>query len=252
MRALLPALADDVDVHEFYAADWLDRGGFRVVFVSSVDGAAWAQGRSAGLQTPGDNKVFGATRDLADVVLAGSGTALAEGYRAITVPPAMAAVRRSFGLREALPTAVVTASLRFSPESGLFETAPDARTILLTCAAAPAERRTALAQVADVVVCGDETVDLALARAALEERGLTRISSEGGPHAFAHQAAAGVVDELCLSFTPRLIGPGPSRIVAGSVEWTQPQGLELVGLLEEDGALFLRYRTSESQSNRRR
>ena len=246
MRALLPAAADDIDVHEFYAADWLDRGGFRAVFVSSVDGAAWARGRSAGLQTPGDNKVFTATRDLADVVLAGSGTVFAEGYEAITMSPRMAAVRREYGLRDTLPIAVLSASLRLNPESGLFATPPDARTIVLTCAAAPAERRAALERVADVAICGDETIDLVLARTALEERGLTRIASEGGPHAYAEQAAAGVVDELCLSFTPKLIGPGPSRIVAGSYEWTHQQEVELTGLLEEDGALFMRYRTRQS------
>jgi riboflavin biosynthesis pyrimidine reductase len=243
MRALLPAPADEVDVHEFLAADWLDHGGFRSVFVSSADGAAWVKGRSAGLQTPGDSLVFGATRDLADVVLVGSGTAFAEGYRAIDVSPTKAAIRRSYGLREALPTAVVTASLRFSPDARLFETGPGNRTILLTCAAAPVERRKALERVADVAICGDETIDLPLARAALEERGLTRISSEGGPHAYAAQAAAGVVDELCLSLTPKLVGPGPSRIVAGSVEWLEPQDLELTGMLEDDGSLFLRYRT---------
>lgn len=243
MRALLPHPADGVDVHEFLAADWLEAGGFRAVFVSSVDGAAWVRGRSAGLQTPGDSLVFNATRDLADVVLAGSGTAFAEGYRAIEVSAEMAAARRKFGLREALPTAVISASLRFNPESGLFATGPENRTIVLTCSAAPAERRAALERVADVVICGDETVDLPLARAALEDRGLTRISAEGGPHAYAEQAAAGVVDELCLSLTPRLIGPGPSRIVAGPYEWTDGQDLELAGLLEDDGSLFMRYRT---------
>jgi riboflavin biosynthesis pyrimidine reductase len=243
MRALLPAPTDDVDVHDFYAADWVDRGGWRAVFVASADGAAWTQGRSAGLQTAGDNKVFGATRDLADVVVAGSGTVLAEGYRAIEVSPNTAAVRRRYGLREALPTAVVSASLPFSPESGLFATKPDNRTIVLTCSAAPAERRAALERVADVAICGDAAVDLSRARAALEERGLTRISAEGGPHAFAAQAAAGVVDELCLSLTPRLVGPGPSRIAGGDADWAQAQDLELVGLLEEDGSLFLRYRT---------
>ena len=243
MRALLPAPADDVDVHEFLAAGWLDRGGIRAVFVSSVDGAAWVKGRSAGLQTPGDNQVFSATRDLADVVLAGSGTALAEGYRAVTVSAKRAAIRRSYGLREALPIAVVTASLRFAPDAELFKTGPANRTILVTCAAAPAERRKALEQVADVAICGDETIDLPLARAALEERGLNRISFEGGPRAYAAQAAAGVVDELCLSLTPKLVGPGPSRIVAGSVEWLEPQDLELIGMLEDGGSLFLRYRT---------
>jgi riboflavin biosynthesis pyrimidine reductase len=243
MRALLPAPADDVDVHEFLAADWLPGGGWRAVFVSSVDGAAWMKGRSAGLQTPGDNKVFRATRALADVVLAGSGTALAEGYRAIEVSEQTASTRRDYGLPAALRTAVLSTSLRFSPDSRLFATGAADRTILITCAAAPAERRAALEQVADVAICGDETIDLPLARAALEDRGLTRISAEGGPHAYAEQAAAGVVDELCLSLTPKLIGPGPSRIVAGPYEWTHPQDLELTGLLEEDGSLFLRYRT---------
>jgi len=179
----------------------------------------------------------------ADVVLAGSGTAFAEGYRAIEVSPEMAAVRRNYGLREALPTAVISASLRFNPESGLFATAPANRTIVLTCAAAPVERRAALERVADVAICGEETIDLPLARAALEDRGLTRISAEGGPHSYAEQAAAGVVDELCLSLTPKLVGPGPSRIVAGPYEWTDGQDLELTGLLEEDGSLFMRYRT---------
>jgi riboflavin biosynthesis pyrimidine reductase len=84
-------------------------------------------------------------------------------------------------------------------------------------------------------------VDLALARAALEERGLTRILSEGGPIAFAHLAAARVADELCLSLTPLLVGPGPTRITAGEQVWDGPRRLRLAGLLEEDGALFLRY-----------
>jgi riboflavin biosynthesis pyrimidine reductase len=241
MRALLPAPADDVDVHEFYAADWLDRGGLRAVFVASADGAAWARGRSSALQTPGDNRVFHAMRDLADVVLAGCGTVLAERYQAIVVPPERAEIRRRYGLREVLPTAVLSRSLNLDPRSGLFAAPPEARTIVLTCTAAPAERRATLAEVADVAVCGDAVVDPVLARAALEERGLTRIAFEGGPHAFAGQAAAGVVDELCLSVTPKLVGPGPSRIMAGAAEWPELPGLRLTGLLEEDGALFARY-----------
>ncbi|HZC70963.1 MAG TPA: pyrimidine reductase family protein [Jatrophihabitans sp.] len=244
MRALLPTQADDVDLHAFYAADWLDSGGLRVNFVSSVDGAAQAFGKSAGLQTAGDNAVFGALRDLADVIVAGAGTVTIEGYQAVVVSDERAETRRNLGLRDTLPTAVISRSLRLDPASGLFTDAPaQARTIVLTCEAAPAQRRVALEQVADVAVCGGEMVDLTLARAALEERGLTRILSEGGPTAFAQLADAGVVDELCLSFTPMLIGPGPGRITAGSDLWGQQVGLRLVGLLEEDGALFLRYRT---------
>jgi riboflavin biosynthesis pyrimidine reductase len=242
MRALLPAPAADVDVHEFYAADWLDRGGVRAVFVASADGAAWTRGRSAGLQTAGDNTVFAAMRDLADVVLVGSGTALAEGYAAEPVSARRAEVRRRYGLPEPLVTAVLSRSLDLDPSSGLFARSTGARTVMLTCAAATPDRRAALAEVADVAVCGDDRVDPLLARTALEERGLTRIQAEGGPRAFASQVAAGTVDELCLSITPRLIGPGPSRIVGDGAEWQLPRELTLTGLLEEDGALFFRYR----------
>jgi riboflavin biosynthesis pyrimidine reductase len=241
MRALLPAPAEDIDVHEFYAADWVDRGGVRAVFVASADGAASAYGRSAGLQTPGDTTVFRAMRDLADVVLAGSGTVLAERYAAVTVSAQTAAIRRRYGLRASLATAVLSRSLDLDPSSGLFDPSAAARTIVLTCSEAPADRRAALAEVADVALCGEERVDPALARIALEERGLTRIQAEGGPLAFAEQVAAGTVDELCLSVTPKLVGPGPRRIVAGG-DWPSLRELELTGLLEEDGALFARYR----------
>jgi riboflavin biosynthesis pyrimidine reductase len=245
MRAFVPAPADDIDVHAFYATDWLDEGGLRVNFVASADGAAQADGKSEGLQTAGDNRVFAALRDLADVVLAGAGTVTIEGYRAVIVSDKRSAIRRDLGLRDVLPTAVISRSLRLNPDSALFADAnPEARTIVLTCEAAPAERRSALEKVADVVVCGAELVDLGLARAALEERGLTRILSEGGPTAFAHLAAGQVVDELCLSLTPMLVGPGPTRIVAGAEVWSEYIGLRLTGLLEEDGALFLRYRVA--------
>nr|WP_234971298.1 pyrimidine reductase family protein [Jatrophihabitans endophyticus] len=242
MRALLPEIADDVDLHAWYARDWLDRGGVRVNFVSSVDGASAAGGVSKGLQTPGDNRVFAALRDLADVVLVGSGTAHAEGYRAVAFSARRRAVRREHGLRETMPIAVLSSSLRLESDAALFAGAdPAARTLVLTCAAADPDRRRALAAVADVVDCGDDAVEPALARRALVERGLTRILSEGGPSVLAGLAAAGVADELCLTLSPLLAGPGPGRIVAGA-GWDDPRPLVLTGLLEEDGALFCRYR----------
>jgi riboflavin biosynthesis pyrimidine reductase len=243
MRAWLPAVLDDVDVHVHYAADWLSPGGLRANFVASVDGAVAAEGRSAGLQTPGDNRVFAVLRDLADVVLVGSGTALAERYGAVRITARREALRRELGLRPVLPLAVISRNLALDPDSALFaDAAPDARTIVVTCARAPADRRQTLERVAEVLVCGEDSVDLAETRAALEARGLTRILSEGGPRAFADLVAAGVADELCLSLTPYLVGPGPGRIVAGAAPWPATSGLALTGLLEEDGALFLRYR----------
>src|SRR3954452_9768901 len=120
MRALLPEFSDDVDLHEYYATDWLEPGGLRLDFVASVDGAAHAAGRSAGLQTPGDNRVFATQRDLADAVLVGAGTALAEGYRGVRLSEQRLAERRRFGLAEVLPVAVVSRRLTLEPDQPLF------------------------------------------------------------------------------------------------------------------------------------
>jgi riboflavin biosynthesis pyrimidine reductase len=242
VRVLLPRPEPDVDVHDYYAADWVRDGGLRVNFISSADGAATSDGLSAGLQTPGDNRVFAALRDLADIVLAGAGTVRKEGYSAVELPADRCALRREYGLAAALPTAVVSRSLRLDPGSGLFTATGDARTIVLTCAAADASAQAALRRVADVVICGEQDVDLALARAELAARGHTRILCEGGPTLFAQLARAGVADELCLSLTPILTGPGARRIVAGELWPDGPRPLRLTGLLEEDGALFCRYR----------
>jgi riboflavin biosynthesis pyrimidine reductase len=230
------------DIHAHYAAGWVDEGGLRVNFVSSVDGAATATGKSRGLQTPGDNLVFAALRDLADVVVVGMGTVVVESYGTTQVSDRRAAVRRDYGLPALLPIAIVSRSLRLDPLATLFrDAAPDARTIVLTCTTADPDRRRALEQIADVVDCGTDLVDPLLARAALIERGMRRILCEGGPTLFAGFAAAGAVDELCLSLSPMLAGPGARRITAG-VTWPSFLPLELTGLLEEDGALFCRYR----------
>lgn len=218
----------------------------RVNFVASADGAVSASGRSRGLQTPGDNRVFAALRDLADVVVAGAGTVVIEGYGAVRIGERRAALRREYGLPPQLPIAVVSRSLRLDPESDLFqEAASSARTIVLTCAAADPDRRRALEEVADVVDCGSEAVDPQVARAALADRGLRRILCEGGPTVFAEFAAAGVVDELCLTVSPLLTGPAAGRITTGAV-WSEALPLRLTGLLEEDGALFCRYRVDAS------
>ena len=245
MRALLPRAGAEVDVHEFYARDWLDGGGLRANFISSVDGAATVAGLSGGLQTAGDNRVFAALRDLADVVLVGAGTARAEGYAAIQLSAERRATRDRLGLAQTLPTAIVSRSLRLDPGAALFtDTEPGARTIVLTCQAGDPAVRAALDDVADVVVCGDTGVDLAEARGALAERGLRRILCEGGPTLFADLTHAGLLDELCLTVSPLLAGPGPTRITAGAI-WPLSAGerhlLGLSGLLEEDGALFCRY-----------
>ena len=140
---------------------------------------------------------------------------------------------------------MVTRRLDFDPDSPLIAAAPPhARTIVITVAQAPADRRAELARHADIIVAGDQTVDLQAAVGALAERGHRRLLAEGGPHLLAQLLETGLLDELCLTIGPLMAGPGAPRIVTG-VPGTDPVAtplpLTLAHVLEDDGFLLCRY-----------
>jgi riboflavin biosynthesis pyrimidine reductase len=140
---------------------------------------------------------------------------------------------------------VVSRRLDLDPDSPLITAAPaHARTIVITAAQAPADRRAELARHADVIVAGDETVDLTAAVSALTKRGHRRMLAEGGPRLLAQLAEAGLLDELCLTIGPLMAGPGAPRIVAGTSGTgpvATPLPLTLTHVLEDDGFLLCRY-----------
>ncbi|MBO0803494.1 MAG: pyrimidine reductase family protein [Nocardiopsaceae bacterium] len=209
--------------------------------VASADGAATVDGLSGGLSSPGDRRLFWVLRGLADVVLVGAGTARAEGYRPTRASRSWEALGLRSGRPAAPPLAVVSRSLDLDPAAPfLADAPPDARTIVITCADAPPVARVALERVADVIVAGDTLVNLADALAALSDRGLGRVLCEGGPHLLGQLAAAGLLDELCLTIAPVLAGPGAPGIVEGA-PFPAAARLSLASLLEEDGTLFCRY-----------
>jgi riboflavin biosynthesis pyrimidine reductase len=244
MRVLLPPPAagqpaaelDDralADVYAYPGPRWL-----RTNMVASADGAGFLEGRTAALSTPGDMRVFGLLRVLADVVLVGAGTARVEEYKPARRRPALEDLRAA--RPPAVPIAVVSRKLDLDFASPLFtEAPPDARTIVITRAGSPDDQRATAARVADVIVAGDLAVDLEEALAALRDRGLGRVLCEGGPHLLGQLAAEGLLDELCLTVTPVLAGPGPTRVVAGAPFPARP--MTLAHVLTEDGALFCRY-----------
>ncbi len=251
MRALLPEPSDDVDLHDHYGRNWVEHGGVRVNFIASVDGSATSAGESRGLQTPGDNAVFAALRDLADVILVGASTATREGYRPARVPADRAAIRTSRGFSSAPATAVVSASLDLDLDAALYREADQhAPTYVITGSSAPLAARNDIIDLAGEVEglrllevpSTDGGVDFTAVVAQLRELGLRRILCEGGPRIFATAALARAVDELCLTISPMLAGPAGPKIVGGH-DWPAdflPQ-LHLDSLLIEDDALFSRY-----------
>lgn len=232
MHQLLPT-ATEVDLFTAYAQP---EPGVRVNFVTSTDGAATLDGRSAGLSGPADRAVFHVLRAIADVVMVGAGTARVEGYGPVRPAPEHLAWRRAQGLAPVPPVAIVSGSLALDPASAMF-TAAVARPIILTGPAPPADRLAVLEPLADVVR-GHSAGDWLRA---LIARGLSRVLCEGGPRLFSSLLAGDHVDELCLTVAPLLAGPAELRMSAPEAR-APTRGLDLVHVLADEGFLFLRYR----------
>jgi riboflavin biosynthesis pyrimidine reductase len=216
----------------------------RANMVASLDGAATLQGRSGGLSSEWDRQVFAMLRAITDVILVGAGTARAEGYGPVRP---QTEGRRWAWLREGRtpspPIAVVSRKLDLDLDGALVADSPqNARTIIITTESAPAQRRAAAARTADVLIAGEAIVDIAVAVDRLGERGHRRILVEGGPHLLSQVAAAGRLDELCLTVSPLLAGPDAGRIMQGS-PLPGPRALPctLAHVLADEGYLFCRY-----------
>jgi riboflavin biosynthesis pyrimidine reductase len=230
VRQLLPEPADPVEPLDVYRdlPVVTGRPALRLNMIASVDGGTAVDGRSGGLGGSADRRVFAALRSLADVVLVAAGTVRAERYG-----PA------------AVPIAVVSGSLQLDWESPFFSAA-DRRPLVVTHRRAPAAEAVRASKVADVVVAGESRVDLLLALELLGERGFRHVLAEGGPSLNGALAGAGVLDELCLTVAPVLVSGDAKRIVAGP-RLGPPAQLALRSACEEDGYLFLRYRSPANQ-----
>ena len=239
MRRLLPAPAAEVDLDLAYA--YPDAGRcVRANMVTSLDGAAVLDDVSGTLSGPADRRVFAVLRGLADLILVGAGTVRREHYGGARPNAERQQRRRAAGLAPVPPIAVVSRSLELDP-AGRFFADTAVRPLVLTCAAAPSDRRAALGNVAEVVVAGDDMVDLGVALAELDTRGYSRVLCEGGPRLLAGVVAGAHLDELCLTVSPLMTAGPAGRMLAGPA-LPKLAGAELTGALEEDGALFLRYR----------
>lgn len=223
MRQLLPVVADDVDPAVVYAdlPAASGRPAVRLNMIASLDGAATVEGLSGGLGGPADHRVFAALRELADVVLVAAGTVRAERYGPSKVP-----------------LAIVTRSCALDLDAPLF--VEGARAIVLTVAAAPPKAIAAAREVADVLVAGERTVDLRVALQLLGEAGHRNVLAEGGPSLNAQLAAGDLIDELCLTMAPYLLGGDSRRILAGPP--VNMNRFALHTICEASGYLFLRLR----------
>jgi riboflavin biosynthesis pyrimidine reductase len=206
MRLLHPDFRADLsldDLLDVYA--WPTQGRYlRANMVSSIDGAARdSDGLSEGISGDSDKLVFRMLRHTADAVIVGAGTAMAENYGPMPIRDNWQAWRAAHDRDLKVPIVVVTNSAHIAPDARVFSGPPGTAIVALP-AAAPAERVAALSEVAEVLVVGDEHVDLAALLDGLTSRGLTRLLTEGGPTLLA--SLLPFLDDLCVTTTPTVLG----------------------------------------------
>lgn len=241
VRQLLPEPAEIDPVAAHAAAPRPtpgDRPWVLLNMVASIDGATALDGVSGGLGGPADKAVFSAIRAVVDVIVVAAGTARAEQYGPPRTSPANQAARRGRGQAPFPRLALVTASLDLDPSCSMFTEAPEPP-LVFTTDDAPADRRAALHEVAEVVSLGPGRVGPAALLADLAARGVRTVGLEGGPSLNGQFLEAGVVDEVNLSLAPLVVAGSSARMAHASGE--AALHLRLAHVWEQDDLLLCRY-----------
>jgi riboflavin biosynthesis pyrimidine reductase len=214
--------------------------------IASLDGGATDDGKAGGLAGRGDRAVFSLMRHAADVVLVGASTVRIENYSGAQLPVAARQARQRRGQAEVPPIAVVTRSGDLDPSALLF-TRTEVPPLILTSARTVEDTRRRLAAVAEVIDASGtdpNSADPAVILKVLAERGLFRILAEGGPLFLGSLIENGLMDELCLTVAPILVGGASKRIVTGLGHvHTKMRRAHL--LADDDGYLYTRYVRAE-------
>lgn len=217
--------------------------------VSTADGRATLRGRSGPLSGAADRELFHALRTPVDAVLVGAGTIRTERYGRLIRQERRRRLRTERSLAPEPLACIVSRSLQLDADIPLLAE-PAARVLVLTASAG--ELPASAAEVVYVRAERGGELDLTAALGQLHERFSVRtVLCEGGPHLARELLGEGLLDELFLSVSPRLAGGDPPgggamRILAGA-ELERAAQLRLLGALESDSHLFLRYEVVGSE-----
>ncbi|MEE6139547.1 pyrimidine reductase family protein [Mycobacterium sp. 050128] len=232
----------DGELPGLYAYPDGDMTWVRANFITSIDGGATAEGKSGSMAGPGDRLIFFLLRELADVIVVGAGTVRIEGYSGAHASIAERQRRQARGQTEVPQLAIVTKSGRLEREMGVF-TRTEVPPLVLTCTAAADETRRFLGDLAEVVDCSGrdpDKVDEGALLAILRARGMRRVLTEGGPMLLGALMQRDLLDELCLTIAPFIVGGLARRIATGAGQALTR--MDCTHLLSDDaGYLYTRY-----------
>ncbi len=236
-------MASDERLAAFYAyPEQLQTCWVRANMIASLDGGATDEGKAGGLAGAGDRALFGLMRSAADVILVGAATVRIEDYSGAQLSVAQRQLRASRGQTEVPQIAVVTRSGDLDRSAKLF-TRTTVPPLVLTCTHsfnATCSRLGAAIEVIDASTSDPGSVDPAAALRVLADRGLLKVLTEGGPHFLSLLIEHGLLDELCLTIAPILVGGNARRIAAGPEQVHVPMRRTHL-LSDEQGYLYTRY-----------
>ncbi|GAB7070363.1 pyrimidine reductase family protein [Mycobacterium hodleri] len=234
---------DDGRLAAFYSyPENLDRCWVRANMIASLDGGATDDGKAGGLAGPGDRALFSRMRQEADVILVGASTVRIENYSGAQMSLAERRERQGRGQTEVPPIAVVTHTADFEHDARIF-TRTEVPPLIVTCHDTVPDAQARFGSTAEVIDASGahpDRVDPAVVLSTFAGRRLLRVLSEGGPSLISLLTEHDLVDELCITIAPILVGGGARRISSGSGEaHTRMRRSHL--LTDDEGYLYTRY-----------
>ena len=185
-------------------------------------------------------------RTAVDGIMVGIGTVLADDPHLVLDDPDGRRQRRQNGRPPSPARIIVDSRARTPPDGRICD--DEATTYILISAAAPDERRHALQEAGtELIVAGDERVDLPTAFDQLDEAGLDQLLLEGGGELIFSAFQAGLVDELTVFVGSLLIGGREAPTLADGEGFTDsfPQ-LSLTDVQQVDNGVVLCYTVEAS------
>lgn len=204
--------------------------------ISTADGRAARDGRSATIGGDADLQLLLDLRARADAVLIGTGTLRAEGYDRLVRSQERRRGRVENGLAEDPVAVVLTRRFDVPWEAGLFQAAEQPVLVYTGVDAGEPPDVPAPVEVVRLDVPG-----LTEMLADLHGRGVRALLSEGGPTMHGALWAAGVVDELFLTLAPLITGDADEPNIVEGGRLPEAVGLELLSVDRAGSELFLRY-----------
>ena len=233
MKSIFPPPVTDTSPEELYLDLSFpdpprDRPYVYLNMVSTVDGKASVSGGANKIGSDADRTVMRNLRSLSDAVMIGSGTLLAEKI-SLGVPQHLAETRSSLG-KSSQPLAIIMSSNKDLPLTNLIKPEPHNTCVLGT---EVAESRNSM----DYIDIEEVFRNLKLGYS------IHYLLVEGGPSLNNSLISSGLVDEIFLTISPKVVGgsSGASTIVNGTVLSVESK-LELYSANVLGSELFLRYK----------